>query len=172
MNKHWCSWTVWGGRGDSGWPLFALGISCCSVKHFRNFPQSDPLAPAQLTRRAAIGSSRHQLSAWNCHRLSARPPCRRGDSPPACSPPHRAVTVKTTGASLHNGGSLDTESAVTWRWEMWRSGSIPVSQTSYWSEESRCLETVSLKQLFMALQRWHDAGADLPGRQRVAAAPL
>lgn len=50
---------LWGGwrHTGSGWPVFALGISHCSQKHFRNVPQSDPLAPAQLTRWPAIGSS-------------------------------------------------------------------------------------------------------------------
>lgn len=52
------SWCHPGGE----WPVFALGISHWSQKHFRNVPQSDPLAPAQLTRRPAIGSSGGQLS--------------------------------------------------------------------------------------------------------------
>ena len=51
-----------GWHTGSGWPLFALGISRCSDKHFRNVPQSDPLAPAQLTCWAIIGSSGGQLS--------------------------------------------------------------------------------------------------------------
>lgn len=142
--------------------MFALGISRCSDKHFRNVPQSDPLAPAQLTCWVVIGSSGGQLSkntafaiyspfavAYNCHPLSATPWHRHSDSFRTYNPP-RTITVKATGASQHNGsqswqggrGSLET--AMTYRWEMLHLGQVPVFQPSYWSEESNCLVTLSL----------------------------
>lgn len=147
---------------ESGWPLFALGISCCSDKNFRNVPQSDPLAPAQLTCWVVIGSSGGQLSkntafaiyspfavAYNCHPLSATLWHRHGDSVQTYNP-HCAITVKATWASLHNGsqsgrggrGSLET--AMTYRWEMLYLRQIPVFQPSYWSERSKCLVTLCL----------------------------
>ena len=130
-------------RGDggwhtgSGWPLFALGISRCSDKHFRNVPPSDPLAPAQLPCCAVIGSCGGQLSldtafaiyspfavAYNCHPLSARPWDRHADSIHAHDPRWASVTVKTTLPSQHNGrqsgrgGPGSWETVMTDRWEM------------------------------------------------------
>ena len=155
----WCGWRDSGWHTGSGWPLFALGISRCSDKHFRNVPQSDPLAPAQLTRWAVIGSSGGQLSentafaiyspfavAYNCHPLSASPHRRHSDWFQTYDP-HRIVTVKTTLAPLHNGnqsgqgGPGSCKTAMTYRWEMLRLGQIPVSQPCYESEKSNCLVT-------------------------------
>lgn len=122
------SWCHPGGE----WPVFALGISHWSQKHFRNVPQSDPLAPAQLTRRPAIGSSGGQLSENTAgaaiHSLSLSlsavasncgPRCprrRHGDSPstydhrravPFCAGP---VAVKTQlWAERTMGASQDDE---------------------------------------------------------------
>lgn len=103
-----------------GWPVFALGISHWSQKHFRNVPQSDPLAPAQLTRWAAIGSSGGQLSentasaaihsrfavASNCgpRCLPARRRRRHGDSPSTYDH-RRAGRCKNTTLGRTNNGS-------------------------------------------------------------------
>lgn len=106
-----CGW-----RTGSGWPLFAVGISRCSDKNFRNVPQSDPLAPAQLACWATIGSSGWQLSENCVCNLFALCSCLQL-SPSVCLamgqtqwlnlsvwPSPSLVTVKTTLASLHNGG--------------------------------------------------------------------
>lgn len=134
-----------------------LRISCCSQKNFRNVPQSDPMAPAQLICCAVIGSSGAQLSencpcnslllcarrqlSYNCHLLFPR----RGGT-------HWLAERCTAWASLCKNnfpaqwGTVGARRPrLSCRWDMLHLGQLPRSQPCYWSVENYTLVTMCLR---------------------------